>query len=122
MDGYYRLWGHVRRIWAYIHGSTHLTQHDWFLKADDDTYVIIENLRRFLGDDRRDGDGASVWYGAKLSNPKVNDGYNSGGAGYVLSRRALQLFANGSACNQMEFGYEDLELGNSPLILRKTLR
>ena len=115
VDGYYRLWGHVRRIWAHIGHSTHAERHDWFLKADDDTYVIIENLRRFLAG--RSSGNAPAWYGAKLSNPKVNGGYNSGGAGYVLNRRALHLFANGSACNQMDYGYEDLELGNVPVEL-----
>ena len=81
INGYSRLWGKVRSIWQFI-AERHLGDFDWFLKADDDTFIVVENLRRFI--ERRDP-GIPVWYGAKLTNPKVKDGYQSGGAGYLLS-------------------------------------
>lgn len=142
VDGYYRLWGKVRGIWKHLRAQ-HFHHFDWFLKADDDTYIVVDNLRNFLEHeaavsttgpiDGRQGDSnqlldvpiqltgrrqqpkeRAVWFGARLRHPKVTGGYHSGGAGYVLNRRALELFDDGRNCSQMNFGYEDLEMGTSP--------
>lgn len=116
LDGYYRLWGKVRSIWKYLE-ARHLHQFDWFLKADDDTYIVVDNLRRLLDSKFTSPDGSgterqpAVWLGARLRHPKVTGGYHSGGAGYVLSRRSLQLFQDGRHCSQMNYGYEDVEMG-----------
>ena len=50
---------------------------DWFLKADDDTYVIVDNLRRVL----RDHDPTKPEYMGCRFKPYVTQGYMSGGAG-----------------------------------------
>ncbi len=88
---------------------------DWFLKADDDTYVIIDNLKNFVS--HYDSESA-IYFGCKF---KVNEVvYMSGGAGYVLSREALKRFVKQSISNHTdtEFckaysddGAEDLEIG-----------
>lgn len=49
VESYYRLWGKVRSIWSYLAASGYADSYDWFVKADDDTYFVVDNLRHFLG-------------------------------------------------------------------------
>ena len=59
---------------------------DWFLKADDDSYIVVENLRAFLGQHNTED---PLQFGCKLKYIEPR-GYMSGGAGYVLSKEALR--------------------------------
>ena len=43
------IWLHFLKAFEYVH-SHHFDDVDWFLKADDDTYIIMENLRWFLSE------------------------------------------------------------------------
>ena len=106
-EGRENLWPKTRAAWDYIYDH-HLEDADWFMKADDDTFVIIENLRHQV---------------AKL-NPedphylgrhfKPFGGYNSGGAGYVFSRESVRRFKKAlgdtSLCKTESFA-EDVEVG-----------
>lgn len=60
---------------------------DYFMKADDDTYVIMENLQRIL---LKFNSTPLLYLGRKIGN-LLPRGYNSGGAGYVISRGAVDL-------------------------------
>ncbi|ALC43496.1 CG34057 [Drosophila busckii] len=79
------LYAKVRAGLAYAY-EHYIEDYDWFLKADDDTYVIMENLRMFLYPYDPE---APVYFGYRLRTT-YPQGYMSGGAGYVLSRDALR--------------------------------
>ncbi|TMS32718.1 hypothetical protein L596_000525 [Steinernema carpocapsae] len=84
---YYSLYTKMMFTFHYIY--TYVSpSFDWYLKADDDTYVIVENLLDFIKDLNPN---KPYYIGFRL---KSNGGYNSGGAGYILSRPALKLLAD----------------------------
>ena len=88
-NDYDHVWSKVRHAfrWAY---DNHLDDFDWFMKADDDTFVIMENFRALVID--HDSDKEDLYLGHPFgdeswSNPQS---YTSGGSGYALSRKALK--------------------------------
>lgn len=74
----------------YIH-QNYVDQAEWFLKADDDTFVVVENLRFTVSALSPE----EPWYLGRRFSPFVKQGYMAGGAGYVLSREALKRFIKG---------------------------
>jgi glycoprotein-N-acetylgalactosamine 3-beta-galactosyltransferase len=68
---------------------------EWYLKADDDSYIIMENLRNYLS---RLNSSEPLFIGFRMK-PYLPHGYNSGGA-YVLSRAAMHLFSERLYQNQ----------------------
>ncbi|XP_038626256.1 glycoprotein-N-acetylgalactosamine 3-beta-galactosyltransferase 1 [Tachyglossus aculeatus] len=107
-EGRDQLYWKTIRAFQYVH-DRHLTQADWFLKADDDTYVVLDNLRRLLA--RHDPE-RPLYFGRRFK-PYVKQGYMSGGAGYVLSREALRRFVGAFRTNKCSHSssIEDLALG-----------
>ena len=113
-EGRDNLWTKTRAAFQYIYDH-HFDDADWFLKADDDTYVIVENLRHLL----QDHDPVTPVYFGRRFKAYVPQGYMSGGAGYVLSKEALRRFVKTSLkdktrCPEMAGpgSAEDVELGH----------
>ncbi|XP_064653031.1 glycoprotein-N-acetylgalactosamine 3-beta-galactosyltransferase 1-like [Lineus longissimus] len=67
--------------------KNHFDEADWFIKADDDTYVIMENLRHLLKDTDPE---KRIHFGHQFK--EKNDTWFSGGSGYVLSKAALRRY------------------------------
>ncbi|KAM9198598.1 glycoprotein-N-acetylgalactosamine 3-beta-galactosyltransferase 1-like [Dugong dugon] len=107
-EGRHHLSWKTIRAFQYVHDHC-LEEADWFMKADDDTYVILDNLRWFLAN----YDPEEPIYFGRRFRPFVKQGYMSGGAGYVLSKEALKRFVAASKMNTCTPGtpFEDLELG-----------
>ncbi|NXX39704.1 C1GTA galactosyltransferase, partial [Tricholaema leucomelas] len=92
----------------YVHRH-HRHRADWFLKADDDTFVLVANLRWLLA---ARSPQLPLYFGKRF-RPFVRQGYMSGGAGYVLSKEALRRFVGGfssGACTHSS-PVEDVALG-----------
>ncbi|KAK9526419.1 hypothetical protein VZT92_015120 [Zoarces viviparus] len=107
-EGRENLYWKTIRAFQYIH-QHHLDEADWFLKADDDTFVVIENLRYTLST----YDPEKPLYLGRRFTPFISQGYMSGGAGYVLSKEALRRFVEGfdtGKCTHFS-NIEDMALG-----------
>lgn len=110
-EGRENLWAKTKEAFRYVH-KHFLKDFDWFLKADDDTFVIVENLKYFL---QSKSPEEPIYFGSRLK-PMVRQGFMSGGAGYVLSKKALQRFVedaltNEDICYKGNNGPEDVEIG-----------
>lgn len=106
-EGRDQLWRKTRAAWDYIY-KHHLNDADWFIKADDDTFVIIENLRHLVSKLNPE----EPHYLGRYFKPF--GGYNSGGAGYVFSKETVRRFKKAlgdtSLCAEQSFA-EDVEVG-----------
>uniref|UniRef100_A0A0N5BVB4 N-acetylgalactosaminide beta-1,3-galactosyltransferase n=1 Tax=Strongyloides papillosus TaxID=174720 RepID=A0A0N5BVB4_STREA len=113
-DGYSFSFGKMKNTLRYV-WKKYGNKYDWYIKADDDTYVVMENLRAFLlnEDPNKHGyHGFRVAAGGKF-DPHT---YNSGGAGYVMSRRSVKElvekgFSDSKYCRQTDEAFDDLEVG-----------
>ncbi|NXQ81521.1 C1GLT galactosyltransferase, partial [Nyctibius grandis] len=107
-EGRHQLYWKTIRAFQYVH-QHHLDEADWFLKADDDTFVVVANLRWLLATQNPQ---RPVYFGKRFK-PFVHQGYMSGGAGYVLSKEALRRLVGAFAAGVCTHAgaVEDVELG-----------
>ncbi|XP_051153513.1 glycoprotein-N-acetylgalactosamine 3-beta-galactosyltransferase 1 isoform X2 [Leptopilina boulardi] len=110
-EGRNNLWGKTKEAFKYSY-EHYKDNIDWFIKADDDTYVIVENLRYMLSSY---SSASPLYFGCRFK-PYVKQGYMSGGAGYVLSKEAVRKFVveglpNKTKCREDNGGAEDVEMG-----------
>ena len=89
-EGYKSLYNKTATALEYVykyHGD-----YDWIIKTDDDTYIIMENLRTLL---QSYSPNTPILFGDPLQQGYITTliTYFSGGGGYVMSMEALRRFA-----------------------------
>uniref|UniRef100_A0A0N4ZLN1 N-acetylgalactosaminide beta-1,3-galactosyltransferase n=1 Tax=Parastrongyloides trichosuri TaxID=131310 RepID=A0A0N4ZLN1_PARTI len=113
-DTYDNLWYKTKFSFTYVYDNyfKNENRYDYFIKADDDTFVIVENLKRFL---KNKDENESYYFGSKMRPHKKYGvkGFMSGGAGYVLSRGSLEKlvtegFLGDEKCGKIKIEAEDV--------------
>eukprot|EP00041_Stephanoeca_diplocostata_P021214 m.489409 g.489409 ORF g.489409 m.489409 type:complete len:679 (-) comp21767_c0_seq1:154-2190(-) len=80
------IWTKTKLAWMYVY-KHYRDQADWFVKADDDTYVEMDHMRQFL---QRYNPTEQLYFGRQfLPQGDINRSYYSGGSGIVFSRGTL---------------------------------
>lgn len=74
------VWAKQKRMMIYIY-TNFLNHFDWFYKADDDSFAIMENLRYLLSSYSNED---PIIFGYKFNTTEHRWGYFSGGAGNLL--------------------------------------
>jgi len=75
----------IQEVFRIIH-ERYINDFDFVLKSDDDTYVVVENLKYLLSNYDKNEPGYLGFHFNKF----VKSGYMSGGAGYVISNSGLR--------------------------------
>ncbi|XP_017086308.1 glycoprotein-N-acetylgalactosamine 3-beta-galactosyltransferase 1 [Drosophila eugracilis] len=102
-------WHELRAYLEYVY-KYHFHQGDWFLLANDDNFVVVENLRHML---KSYSPNELIYFGCKLRTPN-GLAYMFPGSGIVLSGAALKRFVltaltNESICSSEEKGNDATE-------------
>ena len=82
---------------------------DWFMKADDDVFVIWENLFQFLT--RYDATRPHYIVAPSPPSTQFPRGYNSGGAGYLISKPAVSALVETNPKCRRRLYAEDMAFG-----------
>jgi glycoprotein-N-acetylgalactosamine 3-beta-galactosyltransferase len=98
-DKYERITDKTLKTIEYIYDNL-MNDFDWLVRANDDTYIIVENLRLFLANkcpDEKINYGKLLKYNRfkkKYTSGNNSAGFLQGGSGLIISRESLGLFAN----------------------------
>jgi glycoprotein-N-acetylgalactosamine 3-beta-galactosyltransferase len=81
----------TKLAWMYVH-KHHLDDADFFVKADDDTYIVWENLLHFLS--RIDPTQPRYFGRQFIPQNDMKRSYYSGGTGIILTKATLTLLGD----------------------------
>ena len=101
-ETYRNMWQKVRSMWAYVY-LHYLEEYDFFHICGDDTFVIMENMRRHLSSLHRDT-SKPIFLGTPMRHKGSH--YAAGGSGYTLNRAAVKVLVE-EALDVFLTDYED---------------
>jgi len=87
-ESYGNMWQKVRSIWKFVH-KHYVNDFDFFYLGGDDLFVIPENLRAYLS---TLPPNEKHFVGRRFKGYGRDNYFNSGGAGYALSKQTLLEF------------------------------
>jgi hypothetical protein len=102
-ESYGNMFQKSRSILAYVHDN-YMSEFDYFYLCGDDTHLIVENLRLYLGEVEATNGRGSPLFAGQLTPGKHHSRTEPqviGGGGYVVNRPALEMFirhANKKEC------------------------
>eukprot|EP00039_Didymoeca_costata_P000799 m.47309 g.47309 ORF g.47309 m.47309 type:complete len:559 (+) comp10479_c0_seq2:99-1775(+) len=99
-----KLWTKTKAAWMYVF-KHYLNSADWFVKADDDTYISMDHLKAFLVKYNASEAKFLGRYFAVEGRPARS--YYSGGSGIVMSREALRLLGNAVLYDPLTWGKQE---------------
>lgn len=113
-------WERTKESLKYVYNKHYLDHVDWVLRVDDETYVIVENLKYLLSS----YNSSEAFYFGRYIKPNISSpeyetspyGYMDGKAGYVLSKEAVRRFveeglSGNKTCKEDGIVEDDLQMG-----------
>ena len=88
-EAYNNMWQKVRSIWKFV-GEHYVDRFDYFFLGGDDLFVVPENLRAYLS--TLGSSDEDHFVGRRFKGYGKDNYFNSGGAGYALSRGLLKKY------------------------------
>ncbi|KAG5667528.1 hypothetical protein PVAND_015507 [Polypedilum vanderplanki] len=112
-NGRPHLWNKTKLAMKYVY-EHHRNDAEWFMRADDDNFILMENLRYTLAQYRPQ---MSLYIGHRfaVNMQNVKEGYMAGG-GHIFSKKALEKFVTkiepkAELCPQGDGEADDLLVG-----------
>ena len=88
-EAYQNMWQKVRSIWKFV-GEHYVDRFDYFFLGGDDLFVVPENLRAYLS--TLGSSDEDHFVGRRFKGYGKDNYFNSGGAGYALSKGLLKKY------------------------------
>ena len=128
--GYWGIWDKLQQTLLYVHEKYRLTdQFDWILKADDDTFVIMENLKAFIANEIDTRQQPSQATGTSSSSSKNFDQFRSRLIQNPLKINFLRtnltnytaVTSDDKQTKQNRQYYGNLNIYNEPIVFARTM-
>lgn len=117
-EGRDKLWTKSKLSWLHVF-EHYLDKADWFIKADDDTYLAMENLHAYLS---QFDTNEPLHFGRLFI--AGNNKYFSGGSGIILSKEAVRRMgtAFNNSAEHEDWAGEPQGTGPEDLLTSKSLK